>query len=162
MLPNETLLPLVLLTALLLVFSLHTLAASGQFPREHRRRALASGLGGTVLYGTIAVAITSLVVALFAAWRLIPWYAAVIGGGLAILAAPLVLQQFPDRFVDGRASLLSFAAAGALLALLLVWLSLDGTIYRQLVRGLENDCGTASPAWHCVCKGRRWPQRRAR
>jgi hypothetical protein len=37
-------------------------------------------------------------------------------GGLAILAAPLVLQQFPDRFVDGRASLLSFAAVGALLA----------------------------------------------
>jgi len=44
------------------------------------------------------------------------------------LVAPLVLQQFPDRFVDGRASLLSFAAAGALLALLLVWLSVDGTI----------------------------------
>jgi hypothetical protein len=128
MLPNETLLPLLLLTALLLVFSLHTLAASGQFPREHRTPALASGLGGIVLYGTIAVAITSLVVALLAAWRLIPWYAAVIGGGLAILAAPLVLQQFPDRFVDGRASLLSFAAAGALLALLLVWLSVDGTI----------------------------------
>jgi hypothetical protein len=42
--------------------------------------------------------------------------------------APLVLQQFPDRFVDGRASLLSFAAAGALLALLLVRLSVDGTI----------------------------------
>jgi hypothetical protein len=31
-----------------------------------------------------------------------------------------MLQQFPDRFVDGRASLLSFAAAGALLALLLL------------------------------------------
>src|SRR6266516_4875213 len=79
MLPNETLLPLVLLTALLLVFSLHTLAASGQFPRKHRTPALASGLGGIVLYGTIAVAITSLVVALLAAWQLIPWYAAVIG-----------------------------------------------------------------------------------
>src|SRR6266545_6690824 len=65
MLPNGTLLPLVLLTALLLVFSLHTLAASGQFPREHRTPALASGLGAIVLYGTIAVAITSLVVALF-------------------------------------------------------------------------------------------------
>ena len=46
----------------------------------------------------------------------------------AILIAPLVLQQFPDRFVDGRASLLSFAAAGALLALLLVRLSVDGMI----------------------------------
>jgi hypothetical protein len=128
MLPSDTLIPLVLLTALLLVFCLHALAASGQFPREHRTPALASGLGGIVLFGTIAVAITSLVVALLTAWRLIPWYAAVIGGGFAILAAPLVLQQFPDRFVDGRASLLSFAAAGALLALLLAWLSVDRTI----------------------------------
>ena len=117
---RRTVIPLILFTALLLVLSLHALAASGQFPREHRAPALASGVGGIVLYGTIAVAITSLVVALLAAWRLIPWYAAVIGGGLAILVAPLVLQQFPDRFVDGRASLLSFAAAGALLALLLL------------------------------------------
>jgi hypothetical protein len=128
MLPNETLIPLVLFTALLLVFSLHTLAASGQFPRKHRTPALTSDLGVIVLYGTIAVAMTSLLAALLAAWWLVPWYAAVIGGGLAILAAPLMLQKFPDRFVDGRASLLSFAAAGALLALLLVWLSMDGTI----------------------------------
>jgi hypothetical protein len=128
MLPSETLIPLVLLTALLLVLSLHTLAASGQFPREHRAPALASGLGAIVLYGTIAVAMASLVAALLAAWRLVPWYAAVIGGGLAILAAPLVLQQFPDRFVDGRASLLSFAAAAALLALLLLWLNAGGTV----------------------------------
>jgi hypothetical protein len=128
MLPNESLIPLALLAALLLVFSLHTLAASGQFPREHRTPALASGLGVIVLYGTIAVAMTSLAAALLAAWRLVPWYAAVIGGGLAILLAPLVLRQFPDRFVDGRASLVSFAAAGALLALLLVWLCAEATI----------------------------------
>ena len=128
MLPEDAFIPLILFTALLLFFSLFTLAASGQFPREHRTPALASGVGGLVLYGTITVAIISLVVAGFAAWRLIPWYAAVIGGGLAILVAPLVLQQFPDRFVDGRASLLSFAAAGALLALLLVRLSVGGTI----------------------------------
>ena len=128
MLPGETLIPLILFTALLLVLSLHTLAASGQFPREHRAPALASAAGAIVLYGTIAVAITSLLVALPAAWRLIPWYAAVIGGGFAILVAPLVLQQFPDRFVDGRASLLSFAAADALLALLLARLGADGAI----------------------------------
>jgi len=140
MLPGETVIPLILFTALLLVFSLHTLAASGQFPREHRAPALASGVGGIVLYGTIAVAITSLVVALLAAWRLIPWYAAVIGGGLAILVAPLVLQQFPDRFVDGRASLLSFAAAGALLALL-IWLSVGGRSDGKSIRGGENDRG---------------------
>lgn len=123
MLPEAALIPLALFTALLLFVCLHVLAASGQFPREQRAPALASGFGGFILYGSIAVAFTSLLVAFFAAWRLIPWYAAVIGGGLAILAAPLVLQKFTDRFVDGRGSLLSFAGAGGLLALLLIWLA---------------------------------------
>jgi hypothetical protein len=122
MLPEAVWIPLTLFTTLLLFVSLHALAASGQFPREHRAPALMSGGGAIVLYGTIAVALISLLAALFAAWRLIPWYAAVIGGGLAILAAPLVLQQFTDRFVDGRVSLVSFAGAGALLAFLLVCL----------------------------------------
>jgi len=135
MLPNEAVIPVVLFTALLLVFSLHTLAASGQFPRAHRARALASGLGVIILYGTTVVAMATLLIALLAAWRLVPWYAAVIGGGFAILAAPIVLQTFPDRFVDGRASLLSFAATSGLLALLLVWLSADGTIQRQIIQG---------------------------
>lgn len=123
MLPDNALIPLVLFTALLLFVSLHGLAASGQFPREHRASALASGFGAFVLYGTIAVVVISFLVAFFAVWRVIPWYAAVIGGGLAVLAAPLVLQKFTDRFVDGRASLLCFASAGAFLALLLIWLA---------------------------------------
>ena len=123
MLPEAVWIPLALFTSLLLFVSLHALAASGQFPREHRAPALMSGGGAIVLYGTIAVALISLLAALVAAWRLIPWYAAVIGGGLAILAAPLVLQQFTDRFVDGRTSLVSFAGAGALLAFLLVCLA---------------------------------------
>ena len=123
MLPEAVWIPLALFTTLLLFISLYALAASGQFPREHRAPALMSGGGAIVLYGTIAVALISLLAALVAAWRLIPWYAAVIGGGLAILAAPLVLQQFTDRFVDGRTSLVSFAGAGALLAFLLVCLA---------------------------------------
>ena len=123
MLSEAVWIPLALFTTLLLFVSLHALAASGQFPREHRAPALMSGGGAIVLYGTIAVALISLLAALFAAWWLIPWYAAVIGGGLAILAAPLVLQQFTDRFVDGRTSLVSFAGAGALLAFFLVWLA---------------------------------------
>jgi hypothetical protein len=123
MLPEAVVIPLVLFTTLFLFVSLHALAASGQFPREHRAPALMSRLGAIVLYGTIAIAFISLLVAFFAAWQLIPWYAAVIGGGLAILAAPPMLQQFTDSFVDGRASLMSFAGAGALLALLLIWLT---------------------------------------
>ena len=120
MLPTQTWLPLALFAALLLVLSLHALAASGHFPRAHRAPALASGLGPAILHGSIVVAVICLVAGMILSWQLIPWYAAVIGGGLAILAAPLVLQQFPDRFVDGRAALLSFAAAGIALALF-IW-----------------------------------------
>jgi len=123
MLPEGALTPLALFTAIILLVSLHALAASGQFPREHRAPVLVSGVGLIVLYGTISAAFVSFLIALFTAWRLVPWYAAVIGGGLAILAAPLALQQFSDHFVDGRASLMSFASASALLALLLIWLA---------------------------------------
>jgi hypothetical protein len=120
MLPGEAIVPLVLFAAQLLAVSLFTLAASGQFPSEHRAPALRSTFGRLVLFGAISVAAASLAGALFAAWRLIPWYAAVIGGGLAVLVAPLTLQQFSDRFVDGRASLVSLAALAATVTLLLV------------------------------------------
>ena len=111
--------PLALFTTLMLVVSLHGLAASGHFPRETRLPAIASGAGPAVLWLTILLVLACLVVGLFAAWRLVPWYAAVIGGGGGILVAPLVLQWFPDRFVDGKRGLISFAAAALLLSLLL-------------------------------------------
>jgi hypothetical protein len=123
MLPLSAVFPLVLFTALLLALSLHALAASGHFPRTRRGAELASGTGSAMLYGSMAIVMACLLIGLGSAWHLIPWYAAVIGGGLAILVAPLVLQQFPDRFVDGRASLLAFAAASLVLALALIWLA---------------------------------------
>jgi hypothetical protein len=123
MLPEAVLIPLLLFTVLLHFVSLHLLAASGQFPREHRSPSLTSALGALILYGTIAVAFTSLLAAIFAAWKMIPWYAAVIGGGFAVLVAPMVLQCFSDRFVDGRGSLVSFAAVSAFVAFFLVWLA---------------------------------------
>jgi hypothetical protein len=118
MLSMETILPFCLFLAALLALSLHGLAASGHFPRQHRSSA--PDIRAVVLYGSIMAAAICLLVALSVAWLVIPWPVAVIGGGLAILVAPLVLQQFPDRFVDGHAGLLSFAGAGALLAALLV------------------------------------------
>jgi len=123
MLPEALLIPLLLFTTLLHFVSLHLLSASGQFPREHRSPSLTSAVGALILYGTLAVAFTSLLAAVFAAWTMIPWYAAVIGGGLAILVAPMVLQLFSDRFVDGRGSLVTFAAASALIALFLILLA---------------------------------------
>jgi len=121
MLSAATVIPLVLFMALILVASLHSLAASGHFPRASRH--LASGLGPVILFGSMAVAIAGLGSGIAAAVRFVPWHAAIIGGGLSILAAPLVLQWFPDRFVDGRSALLTFAAANVALAILLIALA---------------------------------------
>jgi len=125
MLTTDAILPLVLFTLLMLMLmlSLHGLSASGHFPREHRATALSSPLSAVILHGTILIALASLIAGLWAAWRLIPWYAAVIPGGLAILAAPLVLQELSDSFVDHRGSLLSFAGASAALAIMLLLLA---------------------------------------
>ena len=54
--------------------------------------------------------------ALALAWHAVPWYATVIGGGAALLFAPLLLQPLPDTFVNGRRGLLVFCAGAALLA----------------------------------------------
>ena len=111
--------PLALFTMLMLAVSLYGLTASGHFPRETRLPVMASGAGPAVLWLTILLVLACLVVGLFSAWRLVPWYAAVIGGGGGILVAPLVLQWFPDRFVDGKRGLIAFAAAALLLSLCL-------------------------------------------
>jgi hypothetical protein len=115
----EALIALALFMALVLASALQGLAASGHFPRADQP---ASGVAPLILFGTIALVALSLAAGSVAALRLLPWYAAVISGGLSILVAPPVLQAFPDRFVDGRGSLLAFAAAGAVFALSLVCL----------------------------------------
>jgi hypothetical protein len=123
LLPVATLPPLFLVTLLLFVASLYGLSAVGHFPRVARQEALLSGIGPFVLWGTMVVVGLAVVVALLAAWWLIPWYAAIIGGGIAILVAPLGLQYFSDAFVDGPRALLYFAAAAAIIAAALgLWL----------------------------------------
>ncbi len=121
MMPASAVLPLLLFMLLVLMLSLHGLAAAGHFPRERRAPALRSVAGTFILFGSLTVAAICLAAGLAAAWQRIPWYAAVIGGGAIALLAPLVLQLFPDRFVDGRVALVSFAGAAALLSLL-IWL----------------------------------------
>lgn len=124
MLGSEAVFPLVLFAALMLSLSLFGLAASGHFPREHRRSTFATGRGPFLLFGSMVVAVIALVTGLWAAWRVLPWYAVVIGAGGPMLAAPLVLQRFSDRFVDGRTALIVFAGAGAVLAAVLTWMAL--------------------------------------
>ena len=121
MLPVESLPPLVLVALLLFAASLYGLAALGHFPRAARQEALLRGSGPVVLWGTIVAVILSVLVAIIAAWWLIPWYAAIIAGGIAILLAPLMLQYFSDAFVDGRRALLYFAAGAFAPAVILVW-----------------------------------------
>ncbi|KAB2916738.1 MAG: hypothetical protein F9K29_10880 [Hyphomicrobiaceae bacterium] len=101
-----------------LVLSMYGLTVSGHFPREFRAPSLTSALGIAVLWSTLAVAACLTVFALAFAWRRVPTYAAVIGGGGMVLIAPLLLQPLPDSFVNGRRGLLVFTALGLGLAAL--------------------------------------------
>jgi len=118
MLIGDAILPLVLFTALVLCAALGALAASGHFPHEHRAPALRRGFGRVLLIGACALAALSLAVG----GRILPWPAAVIAAGTAILGAPLLLRPLPDRFVNGRAALLAFSGLSILFALALALL----------------------------------------
>jgi uncharacterized membrane protein YedE/YeeE len=101
---------LALFMALVLVLSLYGLTVSGHFPEEHRDSALRAGSGPLLLWGTIALCGVLTLAALLFAWQRVPLYAAVIGGGAMLLFAPLLLQPFPDSFVNGRRGLVILAA----------------------------------------------------
>lgn len=112
--------PLLLFMALVLVLSLFALTAAGHFPRKPGEPS--ARVGAPVLFGSLVVAGACLLAALLGAWRHIPWYAAIIGGGAMILFTPLVLRPLPDAFVDGPAALLVFSGLAVLLAAALVWI----------------------------------------
>jgi hypothetical protein len=107
-----------LFMALVLVLSLYWLTASGHFPEEHRAASLKTAGGQALLWGTMLIAALLTLAALCFAWARLPISAAVIGGGLMVLVAPLLLQPLPDSFVDGRRGLVIFVALGTALALL--------------------------------------------
>jgi hypothetical protein len=108
-----------LLMGSVLLVALYGLAASGHFPREFRPEKLQRGWGALVLWGTTIATGLAGAVALVLAWRALPWYAAVIGGGAALLFAPLLLQSLPDNFVNGRRGLLVLCAGAVVLAALM-------------------------------------------
>jgi len=108
---------LIVFAALLLAGALLALSASGHFPR---RGDAPGDPGALALSVSMLAGAAATAAGLIAAWRHLPWPSAVIAGGLAILAAPLVLQQFPDRFVDGRGSLAAFGGGAVVLAAILV------------------------------------------
>ena len=111
----------ILFMALVLAASLQGLAVSGHFPRGHK--AVQTSVGSIVLFGSITLAIVCLAIGILETIRMIPWYAVIIGGGLSLLAAPLVLQWFPDGFVDGGGAPITFAGLGIVLTSALIWLA---------------------------------------
>jgi len=119
MLPGSAVVPLLSFMLLLLSASLCGLAASGHFPAEHRAPALRAGFGRLILFGSLTLCLLCLVGGIALIWRTVPWYAAVIGGGSMMLAAPLLLQPFPDWFVNGRGALVTFSGLSLLMTALL-------------------------------------------
>ncbi len=110
-----------LCAGLLLAASLHLLSASGHFPKEVRTPEIGIGIGPILLHGTIVLVLLAVAVGTWLVWQAVPWYALILGGGIAVLIAPLILPCFSDRFVDGRPALIAFAAL-AYLALGCIWL----------------------------------------
>ncbi|NJO22520.1 MAG: hypothetical protein HC868_05685 [Sphingomonadales bacterium] len=107
---------LAVFVGLVLSVSLYGLTASGHFPSEHRGETLRSAGGAAVLWLTMLVCVVAVVYAVAFASRTLPWYVAVIGGGGALLVAPLLLQPLPDAFVNGRRGLVTFALAASVAA----------------------------------------------
>ena len=109
-----------LFAALMLLVSLQLLAASGHFPASARTTQMQTPPAVAVLWLSVALTVAALIAGGMAAWHVAPWQGLVIGGGLAVLTAPLLLQPCPDWFVDGRAALATFSAGAILCAVLLV------------------------------------------
>src|SRR5688572_8735939 len=100
----EVWLKLLVFMALVCACSLYGLAVSGHFPSEHRAASLRSPRGTVLLFGSIAATSLAAFAGILLAVRSLPWYAAVIGAGLALLVTPLLLGLFPDRCVNGSAA----------------------------------------------------------
>lgn len=106
---------LILFMILVLVICTFIMAASGHFPSEGRTARLATPVGTAILWCTIVLVAISVILAIIFAYMTIPWYAAVIGGGLMMLIAPFTLQPFSDRFVDGPSVLILLAVVALLI-----------------------------------------------
>lgn len=106
-----------LFMAMALTICMFIVVAAGHFPAHSRATARRTVSGTIVLWGSISAVVASAVCALTFAFVALPWYAAIIGGGLMVLAAPLLVQPFPNRIVDGKAALLALAVVSLALCL---------------------------------------------
>jgi hypothetical protein len=102
------------------LLALYGLTVSGHFPAELRAPQLKTGAGAAILWVTLAAACLAAIMIAWVACPVLHWTAMVIAGGAMLLAAPLLLRLFPDRFVDGLGGLAAFAA-GAVATALTLW-----------------------------------------
>jgi len=109
---------LVLFSTLVLTIALFGLSLSGHFPTQAQKL-------GRKDVATRAVVVSCIVVVGIAAAKTVgialhhlPAPMAIIGGGAALLAAPLVLQRFPDTFVDGLRGIVVLATISLALVLI--------------------------------------------
>jgi hypothetical protein len=102
------------------VLTLYGLTVSGHFPFEARSKELQSPVVAFVIGATLLCSGLAALVVIVTAWNVLPWTAIIIGGGAALLAGPLLLRAFPDDFVDGLASMMTFAVTAMVIALV-VW-----------------------------------------
>ncbi len=110
------LMALALFMATTLVLATFVLALSGHFPASDRLPALRGAIGTLVVWGTAAMAFAAFVLIVAFAARHLPWPAAVIGGGVTVLLAPIVLSLFSDAVVDGRSGLAGLATVALALS----------------------------------------------
>ncbi len=96
------------------------LELSGFFPSEARPPAL-RGAAGTALIAALGVSSALLFAAgLWVGVTALPWTVLVIGGGLALLLAPMGFELVPRRFWDSAAGVVAMALlTGAVLLLVL-------------------------------------------
>jgi hypothetical protein len=100
--------------------ALYGLTVSGHFPAELRAPQLKTGIGAAILWTTLAAACLAAIIVAGVAPTVLHWTEIIIGGGAMLLAAPLLLRLFPNRFVDGSGGLVALAA-GAILVALMLW-----------------------------------------
>lgn len=115
------LVPLGLFMAVILLASTYGLAASGHFPASDRLPAMRGQFGAVVIWSTAIVASLALCLAIVFASRTVSWPTAVIGGGVMVLVAPMLLNAFPDTVVDGKSGLIGFAGGALAVACLAVF-----------------------------------------
>lgn len=113
-------LALSLYTVSVALLALYGLTVSGHFPAELRTPQLKTGAGEAILWVTLAAACLAAIMVAWVVSTELHWTAVVIAGGAVLLAAPLLLRLFPDRFVDGLSGLVAFAV-GAIVAALMLW-----------------------------------------